>query len=202
MNYLKIDTEDVCNGNGLRAVLWLSGCSHHCKGCQNPQTWDANSGIPFDEKAKEELFKELDRDYISGLTLSGGDPLNETNLDCVLDIVTEFNMRYKNIQYIVYDSDKNNNILIKNANKISLSLPTKNIWLYSGYSWDQVMNPVVTDDLNFKRKAIVSQCDVFVDGVYIDSLRDPSLKWRGSKNQRVIDVQKSLQQKEVVLYCE
>ena len=95
MNYIKIDTEDICNGDGLRVVLWLSGCSHHCHNCQNPQTWDINSGIPFDEKAKEELFRELDKDYISGLTLTGGDPLHPSNLDGVLDIVTEFNKRYK-----------------------------------------------------------------------------------------------------------
>lgn len=209
INYHNITYPDMNNGSGLRVVLWCSSCSHHCKGCQNPQTWDANSGIPFDEKAKEELFRELDKDYISGLTLSGGDPLNEINLDDVLNIVTEFNIRYKNIQYIAQNEDKNNNILIKNTNKTRISLPDKNIWLYSGYSWDQVMNPIITGDLNFKkdevinkRKEIVSQCDVFIDGVYIDSLRDPSLKWRGSKNQRVIDVQKSLQQKEVVLYCE
>ena len=94
MNYHNITYPDMNNGDGLRVVLWLSGCSHHCYNCQNPQTWDANSGIPFDESAKKELFRELDKDYISGLTLTGGDPLFESNLDGVLDLVTEFNKRY------------------------------------------------------------------------------------------------------------
>ena len=181
MNYIKIDTEDVCNGDGLRVVLWLSGCSHHCYNCQNPQTWDANSGIPFDESAKKELFRELDKDYISGLTLSGGDPLHEANLDGVLDLV----------------------------NKIRLLFPNKSIWLYSGYTWNQVMNPVITDDFNpsrdellDKRKEIVKQCNILVDGKYIDSQRDITLKWRGSSNQRVIDTRKSLEQNKVVLYCD
>ena len=97
------------NGSGLRVVLWLSGCEHKCKGCQNPQTWDVNSGIPFDEKAKEELFRELSKDYISGLTLTGGDPLHEANLDGVLDLV----------------------------NRFRLSFPNKSIWLYSGYTWEE-----------------------------------------------------------------
>lgn len=77
------------NGDGLRVVLWLSGCSHHCFNCQNPQTWDPDSGIPFDELAKQEIFNELSKDYISGITLSGGDPLHENNLSEVLSLVEE-----------------------------------------------------------------------------------------------------------------
>ena len=84
MNYLQITHEDVCNGVGLRVVLWLSGCSHHCYNCQNPQTWNPDSGIQFDESAKQEIFTELSKDYISGITFSGGDPLHENNLDEVL----------------------------------------------------------------------------------------------------------------------
>ena len=169
------------NGDGLRVVLWLSGCNHHCKNCQNPQTWDVNSGILFDESAKEELFRELDKDYISGLTLSGGDPLHEANLDGVLALV----------------------------NEIRLSFPNKSIWIYSGYTLNQVMNPVVTSDFNperdeviHKRQEIVKQCTVMVDGRYIDSQRNPSKKWAGSDNQRVIDIRKSLEQNKVILYCD
>lgn len=174
------------NGSGLRVVLWLSGCEHKCKGCQNPQTWDINSGIPFDESAKEELFRELGKDYISGLTLSGGDPLHEANLDGVLDLV----------------------------NKIRLLLPKKTIWLYSGFTWEECQ-PFSEDSLlkpdkfapNLqrilnKRYNIISQCDVMVDGKYIDSQRDITLKWRGSDNQRVISVQDSIKQNKVVLYCD
>ena len=179
MNYHTITYPDQNNGDGLRVVLWLSGCSHHCYNCQNPQTWDVNSGIPFDESAKEELFRELDKDYISGLTLSGGDPLHEANLDGVLELVNRFRLLF----------------------------PNKSIWVYSGYSWNQVMNPVITDDFNpnrdellQKRKEIVKQCTVMVDGRYIDSQRNPSKKWAGSDNQRVVDIGKSMIKGEIVLW--
>lgn len=171
----------MLNGDGLRVVLWLSGCSHNCYKCQNPQTHNPNSGILFDENAEEELFRELSKDYISGLTLTGGDPLHENNLDGVLNLV----------------------------NKIRLSFPEKTIWIYSGYTWEQIMYPVITDDLNpkrdeiiQKRKEIVSQCDILVDGRFVNELKDISLKWRGSSNQRVIDIQKSLQQNKLILYCD
>lgn len=179
MNYHNITHDDMLNGVGLRVVLWCSGCSHNCHNCQNPQAWDINSGIPFDKKAKEELFSELSKDYISGITFSGGDPLHENNLQTVLDLV----------------------------NKISISFPQKTIWIYSGYTWKGVMNPVITTDFNpdrdkiiKMRQEIVKQCDVFVDGRYIDELRDVSLHWRGSSNQRVIDVQKILKEGNVILF--
>lgn len=191
----------MMNGSGLRVVLWLSGCSHKCKGCQNPQTWDANSGIPFDESAKEELFRELDKDYISGLTLTGGDPLFESNLDGVLDLVTEVNKRYNTT-----------------PNEIRLSSPQKNIWLYTGYkviSVDSEYKRIVFDRENedileqFSFKSIINHnkrtdiaymCDVIVDGRYIDSERDITLSYRGSSNQRLIDAQQSLQKGEIVLW--
>lgn len=227
MNYLKIDKEDVCNGEGLRVVLWLSGCSHKCKGCQNPQTWNANSGIPFDESAKEELFKELDKDYISGLTLSGGDPLFESNLDGVLELVAEVNKQYNPTQYIVDDDKNNHNILNANANRIRLSSPHKSIWLYTGYTIstckyldDTIFtfhpsyyhsNPLngehikVDDKAYFikqdrKRVEIIKNIDVLVDGQYIDSQQDLSLPYRGSLNQRLVDIQQSLQKGEIILW--
>ena len=175
MNYHNITYPDMNNGSGLRVVLWLSGCSHHCYNCQNPQTWDVNSGIPFDESAKEELFRELDKDYISGLTLSGGDPLHEANLDGVLDLV----------------------------NEIRLSLPNKSIWIYSGYQWSEIFNDGVyltKECACWKRREIIKQCTVMVDGRYIDAQRNPSKKWAGSNNQHVIDIQQSLQKGEIVLW--
>lgn len=185
MNYHNITYPDMNNGEGLRVVLWLSGCSHKCKGCQNPQTWDANSGIPFDESAKEELFRELDKDYISGLTLTGGDPLFENNLDSVLDLV----------------------------NKIRLLFPQKSIWLYSGYSWSDIWcnDAALRDDYgldyceqvsinHIKRQQIITQCEVLIDGKYMDSQRDITLPYRGSKNQHIIDVKRSLQKGEMVLW--
>ncbi len=203
MNYHNITYPDMNNGEGLRVVLWLSGCSHKCKGCQNPQTWDANSGIPFDESAKEELFRELDKDYISGLTLTGGDPLYESNLDGVLDLVTEVNKRYNTTQYIADDANENHNMSNINADKIRLSSPQKSIWIYSGYTWEDILD----EDYNFLemhdalRQAIIAQCNVFVDGQYKESQRDITIPYRGSKNQRVIDIQKSLQKGGVALWC-
>lgn len=183
MNYLKIEHEDVCNGTGLRVVLWLSGCSHHCYNCQNPQTWNPDSGISFDESAKEEIFNELSKDYISGLTLTGGDPLHENNLDEVLKLVKQ----------------------------IRISFPEKSIWLYSGYNFDLLNSNyneykytsfAANADEWLTRWEIISLCDIVVDGEYIDEQRDITKKWAGSKNQRVIDVKQSLAQNKVVLYCD
>ena len=200
MNYHNITYPDMNNGSGLRVVLWLSGCSHKCEGCQNPQTWDANSGILFDESAKEELFRELDKDYISGLTLSGGDPLFEGNLGDVLDLVTEVNKRYNTTRYIDENNQNNHNILNTNADKIRLSSPQKSIWIYSGYTWEEILD----EDYNFLemhdnlRQAIIAQCNVFVDGKYKESQRDITLPYRGSKNQRLIDIQQTLKGKIVL----
>ena len=189
INYHNITHDDMNNGNGLRVVLWLSGCSHHCYNCQNPQTWNPDSGIPFDESAKQEIFNELSKDYISGITFSGGDPLHENNLDDVLSLIKE----------------------------IRISYPEKTIWLYTGFTWDSIMdykstNKFIEKDALFnfhikkdlkmiQRKNIIKLCDVLVDGEYIDEQRDITLKWRGSSNQRVIDVKQSLAQNKVVLYC-
>ena len=180
MRYHNITTADMMNGEGLRVVLWLSGCSHRCYNCQNPVTWDENDGLIFDESAKEELFRELDKDYISGLTLSGGDPLHEANLDGVLELV----------------------------NRFRLLLPNKSIWLYSGYAWEDIMkyeygsNYINNFNTDALRQYIVSKCDVLVDGRYIDAQRNVQAKWRGSDNQRVINIQESLKQGKVVLYCD
>lgn len=186
INYHNITHDDMNNGDGLRVVLWLSGCSHHCYNCQNPQTWKPDSGIPFDESAKQEIFNELSKDYISGITFSGGDPLHENNLDKVLKLVKE----------------------------IRISFPEKTIWLYTGFEWNQIMNMQVMQpifsckDLEskiqniLKRQEIIKQCDVLVDGEYIDKQKDLTLKFRGSKNQHVIDVKQSLAQNKMILYCD
>lgn len=165
------------NGDGLRVVLWLSGCSHHCYNCQNPQTWNPNSGIPFDESAKQEIFNELSKNYISGITLSGGDPLCENNLSEVLSLVEKIRNLFQN----------------------------KTIWLYTGYLWENLINVNCPLDSEWEnrilRKSIIELCDVLIDGEYIDEQRDITLKWRGSSNQRVIDVKQSLTQNKIVLYC-
>lgn len=188
INYHNITHDDMNNGDGLRVVLWLSACSHHCYNCQNPQTWNPDNGIPFDKTAKQEIFNELSKDYISGITFSGGDPLHENNLDEVLSLIKE----------------------------IRISYPEKSIWLYTGFRWEELImydsyNSFIPLELNLrkdiyelyiKRHQIIELCNIVVDGEYIDEQKDITLKWRGSKNQRCIDVQQSLAQNKIILYCD
>ena len=211
MNYHNITKDDMLNGEGLRVVLWISGCSHRCRGCQNPQTWDCKSGVQFDESAKKEMFDELSKDYIAGITFTGGDPLYSQNLKDVLDLITDLRSKYpisRKTDTIYGDKDNSkHNILTRNSDEIRLSYPEKTIWLYTGYTWEQIMHPVVTDDFNPERdkllkmrRDIVKQCDVLVDGRYEEDKRDITYHWAGSTNQRVIDVQESLKQNQVVLW--
>ncbi len=175
MNYHKIEKSSIANGTGIRVVLWCSGCSLRCKGCQNPETWDINSGKLFDEKAKEELFEALDKPYIQGITFSGGHPLENENVETVYLLIKEIKEKF----------------------------PNKDIWLYTGYTLNQIFPTVITSDLDLKRfyrQNIVEMCDVVVDGAYVEKLRDITLKWRGSSNQRVIDVKNTLKENKVVLY--
>lgn len=175
MNYHKIEKTSVANGTGIRVVLWVSGCSLHCKGCHNPETWDLCSGKPFNEEAKKELFDALDKPYIQGITLSGGHPLENENLEDVYLLIKEIKEKF----------------------------PTKDIWLYTGLTLEQVFPTVVTDDFDinrFYRQMVVMMSDVVVDGRYIEELKDITLKWKGSSNQRVIDMGKTVRGKKIVLY--
>ena len=148
MRYHNITKDDMNNGDGLRVVLWVAGCSHCCKECQNPMTWDPNGGLPFDEAAKKEIFDQLDKSYISGITFSGGDPLHSANRDGVLALAKEIREKY----------------------------PDKTIWLYTGYSWKDIYE-----------EEIVNYLDVVVDGEFRTELKDTTLAFRGSSNQRIID---------------
>ena len=161
MRYHNITKDDMLNGEGLRSVLWVAGCTHHCKNCHNPITWDINGGIPFDEDAKQELFESLDFDYVSGLTFSGGDPLHPQNREEVFKLAKEVKEKF----------------------------PNKTVWVYSGFLWD-----------DFKNNPNMKYFDVFCDGEFVEELKDVRIPWVGSSNQRVIDVQKSLANKEVCLY--
>lgn len=163
MRYHNITKDDMLNGDGLRTVLWVSGCDHCCKDCQNPITWDPNGGLVFDAEAKEELYEVLGRDYISGLTLSGGDPLYATNRDEILKLVKEVKEKF----------------------------PTKTIWMYTGFLWESI-----------KDLEIMNYIDVLVDGEFEVDKKDVQLFWRGSANQRVIDVPKTKESGKVVLHCE
>jgi anaerobic ribonucleoside-triphosphate reductase activating protein len=168
MNYHAITYPDLNNGVGLRVTLWLSGCNNKCKGCQNPQTWNENSGKKFNKLAKESLFLALSKDYISGITFSGGDPLHDNNIYELNNLIDE----------------------------IKEYFPNKNIWIYSGSVIENIFNE------NSLRKNIVEKCDVFVDGKFVEELKDLSLPWRGSSNQRVIDIKQTLSQDRLVLYCD
>ena len=166
MRYHDITHDDMKNGDGLRVVLWLSGCDHACPGCQNPVTWDPNDGLLFDDAAKDEIYSALGMDYISGITFSGGDPLFETNREEVATLCQE----------------------------IRKDFPDKTIWMYTGYSFEDIISQKDCRD------TILRYIDVLVDGKYIESLREVTMHWAGSTNQRVIDVNKSLEQNLTVLY--
>ena len=166
MRYHNITKADMLNGDGLRVVLWVAGCSHCCKECQNPITWDPAGGLEFDEAAKQEIFDELDKPYISGITFSGGDPLHTANRLDVRNLMEEIKEKY----------------------------PEKTIWLYTGDIWENILH-----------YPLLKYVDVLVDGEFQVDRKDVKLLWKGSSNQRVIDVQKSLQLTDPtkpVLHCE
>lgn len=165
MRYHNITKDDMLNGDGLRVVLWVAGCNHCCKECQNPVTWDPDGGLPFDDAAKEEIYEQLDKSYISGITFSGGDPLHPRNRLEVRGFMAELKEKY----------------------------PNKTIWMYTGDSWEDIYD-----------YPIMQYVDVLVDGEFMIEKRDVNLLWKGSSNQRVIDVKATLKQtnpKVPILHC-
>ena len=205
MRYASIRELDISNGEGVGVALFVQGCRFACKNCFNPETWDFNGGKEWTNEVKEKFLELIDRPYIKRVSLLGGECLADENLEGVLDLVTEINKRYNMQQDIVCNNNSDLNILNGNTDRIRLSLPNKSIWLYTGYTWDQIFTDGVfltRDCAGWKRREIVKQCNILVDGRYIDSERDITLKWKGSRNQRVIDVQRSLQQNRIVLYCD
>ena len=148
----------MLNGVGLRVVLWVSGCSHHCKNCHNPVTWDENDGILFTQETEDELFSKLNKPYIKGITFSGGDPFHINNRDEIRRL----------------------------SEKIKQTFPEKDIWVYTGYTWEELWNELSDPE------SYLINIDVLVDGRYIEELADRNLRWVGSSNQRTINVQKSL----------
>lgn len=163
MRYHNITHDDMLNGDGLRVVLWVSGCTHHCEGCHNKVTWDINDGLIFDKAAKDELFSYLSMDYMQGITFSGGDPLHPDNREEVTALAKEIKDKF----------------------------PKKDIWLYTGFAWENVEN---LDIMNY--------VDVVVDGKFMQQFKDNKLHWRGSANQRVIDVKKTREKGEISLFSE
>lgn len=170
MNYAEIKPIDIANGTGVRVSLFVSGCPHHCKGCFNEETWDYAYGKPYTEQQTQYLISCLDKSYIRGLTLLGGEPLAPHNQEEVLKLLKE----------------------------IRQALPQKDIWCYTGYDFDRDLKGGFADE-NPLVQEILKLIDVLVDGPFVLSLKNPALKFRGSSNQRIIDVKSSLKSGETVL---
>lgn len=161
-----INFESIVDGDGVRVVIYFSGCLHNCKGCHNPSSHDFDSGQLFSEKIQDEIIDYiLDTPFISGLTLSGGDPMYSTK-----DI----------IPYII---------------KIRNKIKDISIWVYSGFTYEEIINDV-------EMSKLLILCDVLVDGQFILEQRDMTLAYKGSTNQRIIDIQKSIEQNQVILLYE
>ena len=172
MNYCNIKYCDIANGEGVRTTLFVSGCTNHCEECFQPETWDFHYGEPFTEAVARKVLDSLKPDYINGLTLLGGEPFEPQNQRVLVDFLRRVRREY----------------------------PHKNIWCFTGFTLDQELwrdgsHPrcEVTDEM-------LSLIDVLVDGRFVRALKDISLKFRGSSNQRIIDVKKSVEQGTVVLY--
>ncbi len=175
MNYATIKWCDIANGEGVRISLFVSGCTHRCKNCFNEVAWDFSYGEKFDEEVAEKILKELSSSYISGLSLLGGEPLEPQNQAALLPFIQEVKRR----------------------------CPEKTIWCYTGFVLDEKTGVLKEKQKNTANTApLIALFDVLVDGAFVEELKDIRLKFRGSSNQRVIDVKKTIQRKECVLYLD
>lgn len=167
MNYSGIKYSDMINGKGVRVSLFVSGCSHRCKGCFNRDTWNPEYGNLFTHKEKNEIFEYFEKYgcVASGLSLLGGDPTYYKNIDVLVDFLKEFREKFSE----------------------------KDVWIWSGFTWEQLLE-------DKKRFELISLCDVLIDGKFILEEKDLKLKWRGSSNQRVIDVKKTIEKNNIVIY--
>ena len=171
MNYADIKRIDVANGEGVRVSVFVSGCNHHCKGCFNECAWDFNYGNKFTEKQEEEVLKDLDHDYISGLTLLGGEPLEPANQEGLLPLVKKAKEKF----------------------------PDKKIWCYTGFDFEKDVVGKMAKQSD-TTKELLKYIDVMVDGKFEEDKKDLTLKFRGSSNQRILDVQESLKENKPVEY--
>ena len=173
MNYATIKNCDIANGPGVRVSLFVSGCTHHCKGCFNEVAWDFQYGEPFTQKTIEEILRLLKPDYIKGLTLLGGEPFEPENQPAILDLLRQVKQTY----------------------------PDKSIWAFSGYLFDKEILSGKLGPWEVTQEYI-SYLDVLVDGRFVNSLKNISLRFRGSSNQRVIDMNETRKTGKIVLYME
>lgn len=167
MNYADIKKVDVANGPGVRVSLFVSGCTHRCEECFNPETWDFSYGSPFGEEQIAQIISLLDKDHIRGLSLLGGEPFEPQNQKAVLELVE----------------------------RVRKELPSKTIWCYTGYLFEELAAGKVGDH----SRALLERLDVLVDGPFVLAKKDLGLRFRGSSNQRIIDVPVSLRAGEVRL---
>ena len=175
MNYATIKWTDIANGEGVRISLFVSGCTHHCKNCFNQVAWDFSYGQIFDEEVQEKIFEGLKSGYIAGLSLLGGEPLEPQNQEALYPFIK----------------------------KIREKFPNKTIWCYTGFVLDEKTGTLTSVEKNtIYTQRLISLFDVLVDGPFVEELKDIRLKFRGSSNQRVIDVKKTLKNNQVVLYLE
>lgn len=171
MNYADIKYCDVANGPGVRVSLFVSGCTHHCPGCFNQVAWDFNYGTLFTYSTKEIIFGYLSPSYIRGLSLLGGEPLEHQNQIVLLPFLREVKQRF----------------------------PEKDIWCYTGYTLEKDILDKMVKEWD-ETSEILSYIDVLVDGRFIEKEKDISLRFRGSRNQRIIDLKETLKQKQTVLW--
>lgn len=169
MNYADIKQYDVANGTGVRVSLFVSGCTHHCKECFNKEAWDFNYGKPFTDKEIEDIIQYLKPGYIAGLSLLGGEPFEPANQEGLLPLLREVKSTY----------------------------PEKNIWCYSGYLFDKDILEHMCKEFAITRE-LLSYIDILVDGEFVVAQKNLKVNFRGSDNQRIIDVKKSLEIGEVV----
>lgn len=172
MNYSGIYYSDMGNGPGWRVTLFVSGCTHHCPECQNLEAQDYNYGKLFDKEINDKIIFNLKRPNIKGLTLSGGDPLCQDN---------------EGLKQLIE--------LCKEAHKLN-----KNVWLWTGSTWEEIFDNSKCDSALISKQELIKNCDVIVDGPFVLEKKDLSLAWRGSSNQRIINVQESIKNNEVVLW--
>ena len=173
MNYADIKRIDVANGPGVRVSLFVSGCTHHCKECFNPETWDFGYGKLFDEKAEDEIIQYLKPNYIKGLTLLGGDPMEKVNQEALISLLEKVKKEY----------------------------PDKSIWCYTGYDFENDIKENMLENCEVTKK-FMSYIDVLVDGEFKLELKDLNLVFRGSSNQRIIMVKESLESGNIILWKE
>lgn len=171
MNYASIKKYDIANGPGIRVSLFVSGCNHHCKGCFNEETWDFSYGELFTDKEIDEILNSLKPDYIKGLTLLGGEPFEYVNQQGLLPLMRKYKELY----------------------------PEKKVWCYTGFDFEK---DIKCDMMNKwpETSELLSYIDIMVDGKFIESNKDLALRFKGSSNQRIIDVKKSLATNEIVLW--